>query len=33
VWYQRDRVFDPVRTRINAALDVLPEITPMSDGR
>jgi tetratricopeptide (TPR) repeat protein len=32
VWYQRDKVFDPVRTRINAALDRLPEIR-MTEGR
>ncbi|MBV8310482.1 MAG: hypothetical protein JO344_08875, partial [Planctomycetaceae bacterium] len=26
-WYQVSKVFDPVRTRINAALDQLPEIS------
>jgi serine/threonine protein kinase len=25
-WYEADKVFDPMRTRINAALDQLPEI-------
>ena len=33
VWYQRDKVFDPVRTRINAALDRLPEIGRKKDSR
>ena len=42
VWYQRDKLFDPIRTRINAALDQLPEISrknwtadgsKVSDGR
>jgi serine/threonine protein kinase len=27
VWYQRDKHFDPVRTRINAELDQLPELS------
>jgi len=33
VWYQRDKLFDPVRTRINAALDRLPEISRKKDSR
>ena len=33
VWYQRDKLFDPVRTRINAALDQLPEISRKKDSR
>ena len=32
-WYQCDKVFDPVRTRINAALDQLPEISRKKDSR
>ena len=32
-WYQCDKVFDPVRTRINAALDRLPEISRKKDSR
>ncbi len=28
VWYQRDKHFNPVRTRINAAFDKLPEYPP-----
>ena len=32
-WYQCDKVFDPVRMRINAALDRLPEISRKKDSR
>jgi len=32
-WYQGDKHFDPVRTRINAALDRLPEISRKKDSR
>ena len=32
-WYQCDKHFDPVRTRINAALDRLPEISRKKDSR
>jgi hypothetical protein len=27
VWYQHDKLFDPVRTRINAELDQLPDLS------
>ncbi|MGD0041505.1 MAG: protein kinase family protein, partial [Isosphaeraceae bacterium] len=32
-WFQCDKHFDPVRTRINAALDRLPEISRKKDSR
>jgi len=32
-WYQGDKHFDPVRMRINAALDRLPEISRKKDSR
>jgi hypothetical protein len=33
VWYQRDKLFDPVRTRINAELDQLPDLSRKKDSR
>src|SRR5271157_936490 len=33
VWYQNDKLFDPVRTRINAELDQLPDLSRKKDSR
>ncbi len=33
VWYQHDKLFDPVRTRINAELDQLPDLSRKKDSR